>query len=61
LDAYTVDFEPTSRDDVVRAVERVLDREFTRGHRNLHLDIRVYAVDGQTAAYRVGVKTVSGA
>jgi hypothetical protein len=61
LDAYTVDYEPASRDDVVRAVERLLDREFQRGNRNLHIDIRVYKVDGQTATHRVGVKTVSGA
>jgi hypothetical protein len=60
LDVYTVDYEPTSRDDVVRAVERMLDREFTRGNRNLHVDIRVYALDGQTASYKFREQAGSG-
>jgi hypothetical protein len=44
--------EPTSRDAVVRTVERLLDRYYDLGPGNLHFDIRVYEVDGQTASHR---------
>lgn len=57
VDAYTVVDDPTSRDFVERAVSRLLDRHFDNGPGNLHFDIRVYALDKQAAAHRVGEQT----
>jgi len=57
VDAYTVAGDSASRDFVVGAVERLLGHYFDYGPGNLHFDIRVYAVDGQTASHRVGVQS----
>jgi hypothetical protein len=52
VDIYTLGSEPTSRNTVVDAVERLLGKHFDYGSGNLHFDIRVYEVDGQTASHR---------
>lgn len=57
VDLYTMGTEPASRDFVVRAVERLLAKHYDYGGGNLHFDIRVYALDGQTASHRVREQT----
>lgn len=57
VDLYTMAGDATSRDFVVRAVERLLAKHYDYGSGNLHFDLRVYAVDGQTAAHRVREQT----